>query len=615
MDPVDEIKLNPENVILNPNNQWFAEFLRPYYIFTKDGQYLFASTQPGRRPDRAFYMIPKNYNLGWNQKSFNVKVGKKLYQVIQRYLSHCRVIVQDGIQGTSAYRTSLKVIISIENPHSAYIGWFGRLMVFPSVKGIKTDCWNYIIPERLPKEVISEIRTLYPEFDPDEPLTLYDFTEIDKGIRRVMSLRVDYFGGAYKKPNLTMIWNKAELDGLISYHAGATASRVMKGLSGTGKTTLTVGPDIQQDDACLGKLIYNGSNKVEKVQIIGLEAASFAKSEGLTKKSPEYKGLMKSRDINLDGSRTIVLALNIDCEGIEYRVMKIKGHQVKVPVQKDGEEVGSLLCTQYSQSGTTNGRFVFQFNELNPRWGKEEPLWLQTEALSFKRFDILEPIIRVTDPATAVALDSSCETIITSAISGQRPGTRVRRYAATDFMVGEEANQAAIKLRVMKDIGLDLDGGIIFFINNAGMVGAHDLSGRQIQIAGNNGNGCIDQGEKISVEDSKRLIHLVETNQIKNWIPHPYFNYLIPDPKELEEEHGLMNFRNRFNLLRYYTPEDILQFYQRDASERTEFLEVLFANQKTSPRIQEIFIVWNGRKFPTPTEIREFYETHYGEVN
>ena len=67
----------------------------------------------------------------------------------------------------------------------------------------------------------------------------------------------------------------------------------MKGLSGTGKTTLTVGPDLEQDDAVVGKPIY-GDGRIDRVQLIGLEAASFAKSEGLTADSPEWAGLMKS---------------------------------------------------------------------------------------------------------------------------------------------------------------------------------------------------------------------------------------------------------------------------------------------------------------------------------
>ena len=67
-----------ENVVHNPNDDFFITSLKPYYVFTKDGQYLFGSTQPGRRPDRAFYMVPKKYKLGKKQKKFDTKIGKKI---------------------------------------------------------------------------------------------------------------------------------------------------------------------------------------------------------------------------------------------------------------------------------------------------------------------------------------------------------------------------------------------------------------------------------------------------------------------------------------------------------------------------------------------------------
>ncbi|EMR74564.1 hypothetical protein MBGDF03_01044 [Thermoplasmatales archaeon SCGC AB-540-F20] len=191
-----------------------------------------------------------------------------------------KLIVQEGIQGEQEYEVGLRIIFSVENPHSAYIAWMGKLMIFPPEQNMHIDCWNYIIQEKLPIKYIKKIQDIWPEYDPDVPLTLYDFTEMDNNIRRVLSLGVDYFGGAFKKPNLTMVWNKAEADGLITYHAGCTSERVLKGLSGTGKTTLTVGPELEQDDACVGKPIYDDNEKIAAVKLIGLEAASFAKSEG-----------------------------------------------------------------------------------------------------------------------------------------------------------------------------------------------------------------------------------------------------------------------------------------------------------------------------------------------
>ena len=574
--------------IKNPSDEFFKEFLKPYYIVTKDGQYLFASSQKGRRPDRVFYMVPDGYKLGKNQKYFDVEIGKKLFKVIENYVGKINKIVQDGVQGEHEYEVGIRITTSIENPHSAYMAWMGKLMIFPP-KNIKISCFNYIIPEKLPPEYIEEIKSFWPDFNENEPFTLYDFTEMDRDVRKVINLRIDYFGGAFKKPNLTMVWNKAEEDGLISYHAGCCNGRILKGLSGTGKTTLTVGNDIEQDDALVGLPIYE-NGKVTKVKLIGLEAASFAKSEGLNEKSPEWKGLMKSKE------GAIVLALNIDCEGVKYVKKIIKGYEVVVPVAIN--KVGSLKCCSYKESGTTNGRFIFKFSDLNKNWGREK--YLEAEGLSFRRFDILEPIIRIVDTKMAIALDSGCESVITSAIEGREAGERVRIYAATDFMAREQAEQALLKLQIYEELGLDLDGKLVFFVVNTGYIGKHDINGFST-----------GKGEKIKVEDSKKLIHLVEKKKIKKWLQHPAFGYLIPHPKELEEKHGMKNFAKRFNLLRYYSPEEIVAFIKRDIEERTFYLQNLFKGQEKEKELEHVINIWKKCRIPSPQEIREFYERNY----
>ncbi len=626
-------KVLQENIIHNPDDDFFIEFLKPYYVFTKDGQYLFGSTQPGRRPDRAFYIIPEGYKLGKKQQKFDTSIGKKIYDVAMKYLQEekPKLIVQDGIQGEHGYEVGLRITISVKNPHSGYISWMGKLMIFPPKKNMHIDCCNYVIQEKLPEKYVKEIRSFWPEYNPDVPLTLYDFSEMDKNIRRVLSLGVDYFGGAFKKPNLTMVWNKAESDGLVSYHAGCTSDRVLKGLSGTGKTTLTVGPELEQDDACLGKPILDKKGNIVSVELIGLEAASFAKSEGLTRFSPEYPGLMKSQEVDKYGKRPIVLAMNIDCEGVEYVQKEINGYKVKVPQKIPGAEVGSLQCTKYEKSGTTNGRFIFLFSELNPNWGSDHKKYLRSEALSYKKYDILEPIFRVIDPNMAVALDSACESIITSAISAQKPGTRVRSYAATDFMAREQSHQALMKLNLYLDMGLGLDGKLVFFINNAGFVGEYDIDGNQVKKLDENGKPIfkknqetgeilknelgepklLGKGEGIKVADSKRLIDLVEHRKIENWIKHPIFRYLIPDPKELEEKHGMVNFGKRFNPLNYYSPKQYIEFIKRDIKERTEFLENLFKGQDGEEKLKDIIYIWKNFSIPNEEEIKKFYNRYY----
>ena len=626
-----DLAILTNNVIHNPNDNFFIKFLKPYYILTKDGQYLFGSTQPGRRPDKAFYMIPENYKLGKNQKKFDRKIGKNIFKIVKNYLANenPKLIIQEGIQGENEYEVGLRIICSVQNPHNAYISWMGKMMIFPPKKHMKIDCWNYIIQEKLPIRYIQKIQNFWPEYSPNEPLTLYDFTEIDRNKRKVLSLGVDYFGGAFKKPNLTMVWNKAESDGLISYHAGCTSSRVLKGLSGTGKTTLTVGKELEQDDACLGKPIYK-KDEIIDVQLIGLESASFAKSEGVTSQSPEYPGLMKSKKIEKNGKKHIVLAMNIDCEGVEYVKKIINGFRVRIPQKILNENIGSLQCTKYAKSGTTNGRFIFLFSELNPKWGSNHNKLLMTEALSFKKYDILEPIFRVVDPKMAVALDSACESIITSAVSAQKPGTRVRSYSATDFMAREQSNQALLKLKMYKDLGLNPGKKLVFFINNAGFIGEHNIDGNQIRKKDNSGyyiklrdkNGelllnergepkYLGQGEGIKVTDSKRLIDLVEHRKIKNWIKHPVFGYLIPDPLELEETHGMIDFRKRFNPLNYYSTDQYIDFVRRDIKERTEFLEELFRDQEGFEKLKDVIYVWKNCKIPTEKEIEGFYRKYY----
>jgi hypothetical protein len=627
----DDFSVDSNEVIHNPDDGFFIEFLRPYYVFTRDGQYLFASTQAGRRPDRAFYMVPEDYALGARQRPFDVEIGRGLYEVARRYLKNARVIVQEGIQGESGYDVGLRITTSIENPHSAYIAWMGKMMVFPPKKKMHVHSFNYVIPERLPANFISEIKEFWPAYEPSEPITLYDFTDMEKDVRRVLSLGIDYFGGAFKKPNLTMVWNRGELDGLISYHAGCTEDRVLKGLSGTGKTTLTVGPELEQDDACFGKPILDSNGKTESVELIGLEAASFAKSEGLVPGSPEWPGLMRSAHVDDSGERPIVLAMNIDCEGVRFVKKTIGDYPVLIPEVEEGKEAGSLQCTRYEKSGTTNGRFIFLFSELNPGWGSRDRKWLRSESLSYKRFDVLEPILRVTDPAMATALDSGCESIITSAIAAQKVGTRVRSYAATDFMVGEQSRQALVKWKIYRNLGLGLDGKLVFFINNAGFVGEYDIRGDQIRKLDESGQPTpkkddrgeverdqagetkyVGQGEKITVQDSKRLVGLVEHRMIENWIENPIYGYLVPQPKELEKKHGMKDFGKRFNPLRFYTAGDIVRFAERDIKERTEFLENLFKGQKGENELRDVIYIWKKVEIPSEDVIKDFCEEQYG---
>ncbi|MCK4443477.1 MAG: hypothetical protein KAW09_02970, partial [Thermoplasmata archaeon] len=86
---------------------------------------------------------------------------------------------------------------------------------------------------------------------------------------------------------------------------------------------------------------------------------------------------------------------------------------------------------------------------------------------------------------------------------------------------------------------------------------------------------------------------------------------LIPEPKELEEVHGMASFGERFNPLNYYTIEEFIAFYERDIKERTEFLENLFKGQEGAEGLEQVMDVWNCCEIPSAGEIQEFYDRHY----
>jgi len=587
----EDLTIPEDRIFLNPSKDFYINYLKSYYVITKDGQYLFASAQKGRRPDQVHYIVPKEYKLGADQKGFDIDTGKAIFSIVMNYLrDEPQIIVTDGIQGENGYEIGIRSVVSVANPHSAYISWMGKMMMFPPKDSVKPSCYNFIIPEKLPEKYTSQIKEVWPEYNEKEPLSLYDFSDMGKDIRKVINLGIDYFGGAFKKPNLTMVWNRGESDDMISFHAGLSESTVIIGLSGTGKTTLTVGPNLEQDDAILGKIIFK-DDKIIDVKLVGLEAASFAKSEGLSEKSPEYPGLMISKDRN-----HIVLAMNIDCEGVDYVKKNINGYDVEVPVATGYP--GSLLTKSYEKSGTTNGRFIFLFSDLNFSWGKKDK-YLRNFVLSFKRYDIFNPLIKVTDPRMAVALDSACESIITSAISGKTAGTRVRSYSATDFMAREQAEQAFLKKKVFDDIGVGLNEKINFLIINTGFVGEFDLEGKSIG------------GEKITVSDSKTLLKLSTHGLIKNWVEDPVYGYLVPSPKELSEVHGMKNFGERFNPLNYYSPHDYLEFVKIDIKERKDFLHKIFSSQSKFAYLEDIISVWDEIRIPSQKEIKKFYDIHY----
>jgi hypothetical protein len=107
------------------------------------------------------------------------------------------------------------------------------------------------------------------------------------------------------------------------------------------------------------------------------------------------------------------------------------------------------------------------------------------------------------------------------------------------------------------------------------------------------------------------LLYLLENRKIKHWLKHPIYGYLIPEPKELEKDHGMKDFGKRFNPLRYYNPKETLAFARRDIEERTNFLRELFKGQTGAEELEGVINVWQKIKLPSAKEIEDFYKEYY----
>ena len=171
-------------------------------------------------------------------------------------------------------------------------------------------------------------------------------------------------------------------------------------------------------------------------------------------------------------------------------------------------------------------------------------------------------------------------------------------------------------------LDLSLDGKLVFAVVNSGYVGEFSITGKQRPLLDEQGQPVlkidtvtgepyldgrgkpvyVGLGEKITVEDTKLLVDLVEKRKIKNWLAHPIFGsgYLLPDPTELEEVHGFTDYRKRFNPLRYYSADEYIEFCKRDIMERTANLQDLFQGQEGAEELTEVINIWSECKIPSP---------------
>ena len=268
-----------KNVISNPTEQELRNLAKPMEKTTEFNSASYV-TEVRNRSAKNTYIVDE-IEVGVDQKEISQEDADKILQKVLEYVKDKDVIRVDRQMGMGdKFSYNCRLYISKEYARIAYM-WNNTLQ--PSSNPENPDLLSIYIPEWPERIMIA-----YPETG----LTLI--------------LGSDYFGEA-KKSFLRMAMYKVKEEGGLGFHAGSKLLRVydknhelkdvgfiMFGLSGTGKTTLTIhdhgltGEEksiVRQDD-----VIFMDENGY----CVGTETGFFIKTEGL---NPNGRGIILRSEV------------------------------------------------------------------------------------------------------------------------------------------------------------------------------------------------------------------------------------------------------------------------------------------------------------------------------
>ena len=376
-----------------------------------------------------------------------------LIRKVERYLDKRELILLDRTIATAPQvRMKARLIITREYARIALM-WHNLL--FPPHQG-GVDLYIVNVPEWEEKEIL---------VDPEGATTLV--------------LGSDY-AGECKKAGLRMAMYRMKRMGGLGLHAGSKTIRtrgrgggllekgcLIFGLSGTGKTTLTIhdhglkdgeGVTVMQDDVVLIDMAG---------RCYGTENGFYIKTEGLDER-----------------------------QSILYRAATSPNTVLEnVFVNEKGEVDFNNL------SLTSNGRAVVRHEDL-PLAGKAIDLPKIDIVFFITRRDDIVPALCRLSTEQAVAFFMLGESVETSAGDPSRAGQSVHVVGDNPFIIGPLSEEGNRFLKILK-ANPDME----CYILNTGMVGGRD---------------------KITVEDTTRIMREVARGGL-TWRRDPDWGYLIPE--------------------------------------------------------------------------------------
>lgn len=451
-------KVRAKNIHKDLSDEELRALARKDEITTKYGSAVYI-TQVRNRSAKNTYVIEDGVEVGADQQGIPKAKAEAIIRDVHDYLRTTELVQVDRFLGTTAaFRIPCRLFVTKPFARLAYI-WNKSL--FLSDASVEPEFVTIYVPEWKERIIL-----VHPEAG---------FTYV---------LGTDYFGEA-KKSFLRMGMYRTKKRGGIGLHAGAKILRVKKngrveevgfilfGLSGTGKTTLTLhhhdlkgdeGIAIRQDDVVMMR---------EDGYCYGTEDSFFIKTEGL---EPSQ-------------------------EVLYYAATRPHAAFENVKVREDGE----IDFLNYEL--TTNGRGIVRRADI-AHTDDEIDLPKANKIIFITRRDDVMPVAARLSPVQAACYFMLGESIETSAGDPTKAGQAKRCVGTNPFIIGPEAVEGERILKILTE-NQDME----CYLLNTGAVGKGPKS---------------TKGEKITIKVSTTLMREIARETI-TWKEDPDWGYLVPE--------------------------------------------------------------------------------------
>lgn len=482
--------------INNPSHQELKALAQEGNKTTKYNSASFISSVRNRSAKKT-YIVEDGVPLGVDQQGMSIEEANRIADEVHEYLKKQEVIRLDRQMGMHPdFRLHCRLYITSK---FARIPLKWNIMLFPPANpDAEPDLVSIYVPE-WPERVIF-----------CHPLSYTTYI-----------LGTDYFGEA-KKSFLRMAMFRAKKAGGLGFHAGSKVLRVKStdgllkdvgfllfGLSGTGKTTLTMHdhnltpPEqaiIRQDDVTMMN---------PQGYCYGTENGFYIKTEGL------------------DESQKVLYQAALSSEAI-FENVKVNDDG---SIDFDNNEL------------TSNGRGVIRREDV---LGVDNSIDLEKahRLIFITRHDKIVPPVAKLDPRQAAAFFMLGESVETSAGDPTKAGQSKREVGTNPFIVGPEGEEGNRLLEI-----LEANPDMECYLLNTGSIG----------VGGNR------PGVKISIHASTTILKHIATGEIK-WKTDPDWGYQVP---EYIPELDMAVYDPRS----YYSEEEFGAMVQQLREERVRWLE------------------------------------------